>query len=59
MHSTTASAIAPAATNACRQIHRESVLVKPVNTPITALCSKLKHSSTAALQLADVHLQLA
>ena len=23
------------------QIHRESVLVKPVNTPITPLCSKL------------------
>jgi hypothetical protein len=22
------------------QLHRESVLVKPVNTPITALCSK-------------------
>ena len=22
------------------QIHRESVLVKPVNTPITPLCSK-------------------
>lgn len=59
MTSNTASAIAPAATNACRQIHRESVLVKPVNTPITALCSKSKHSSAAALQLADVYLQQA
>ena len=29
MTSNTASTIAPAATNACRQIHRESVLVKP------------------------------
>lgn len=23
----------------CEELHRESVLVKPVNTPITALCS--------------------
>lgn len=27
--------------HATSKIHRESVLVKPVNTPITPLCSKL------------------
>lgn len=59
------SAIAPAVPNPCRQIHRESVLVKPVNTPITALCSKSMHSSIAAaaaavaLQLANVYRQQA
>lgn len=27
-------------TKTCEELHRESVLVKPVNTPITPLCSK-------------------
>jgi hypothetical protein len=46
-HSTaTASSIA----NLPHQLHRESVLVKPVNTPITALCSKFLSSPPCNLR---------
>ena len=35
------------------QIHRESVLVKPVNTPITPLCSKLDPEHLHLLHVSD------
>ena len=36
--------------DSCVKLHRQNVLVKPVNTPITPLCSKFPYASAASYQ---------
>lgn len=44
--------------NSSNQLHRESVLVKPINTPITPLCSKFWPFPTSAMRLEYLHFNL-